>query len=389
MNHSRIEEPSSKLGGVAALCVGSLMLAALAGCSGATDAGETDAMGTPPPMNTGGSASPNTGGGSGSGNGGARTMTGGAPAGGTRGDAPTGGMMTTGGSAAAGGAQAMGGAGSAGGSGGSASGGNSGGSSEPAPKGSMLPKATQPCPTFQDGTMTFLGQSVRVWVGKPTAEQHGPVVVYWYATGSSTQEAERGLGQAAIAEIKAAGGVVLAVAKTNGKGSNTGNGVWYTGDFETTDEAVACAIEQLHVDTRRIHAAGYSAGGLQTAVMAYARSGWLASVATYSGGTSGFGSKTLQDPDAVPSVMCAHGGVGKDTLILDFAKTSLAFEDDIKKRGGFAIDCDDGGSHVSGTRMTTMSGPIWQFMKDHPFGVTPKPYAAGLPASFPAVCTIR
>ena len=31
---------------------------------------------------------------------------------------------------------------------------------------------------------------------------------------------------------------------------------------------------------------------------------------------------------------------------------------------------------------------MWQFMKDHPFGVTPEPYANGLPASFPSYCKI-
>jgi len=30
-----------------------------------------------------------------------------------------------------------------------------------------------------------------------------------------------------------------------------------------------------------------------------------------------------------------------------------------------------------------------QFLLDHPFGVTPKPYAGGLPASFPSYCTVR
>ena len=127
----------------------------------------------------------------------------------------------------------------------------------------MLPTATTTCPTIATGNMTFAGQPVTIWAGTPTPSQHGPMVVYWFATGSNPQEAIRGLGQAAINEITSQGGIVVAPGATNRQGTNTGNGVWFTGDFATTDEVVACAIQQLHIDTRRIYAAGFSAGGLQ------------------------------------------------------------------------------------------------------------------------------
>jgi hypothetical protein len=35
------------------------------------------------------------------------------------------------------------------------------------------------------------------------------------------------------------------------------------------------------------------------------------------------------------------------------------------------------------------AGDIWQFFKDHPFGVNPEPYASGLPASFNSICKIQ
>src|SRR5450432_935117 len=158
----------------------------------------------------------------------------------------------------------------------------------PSPSSALLPTAKEACPEIKSGNMMFLGSPVTIWAGTPTASQQGPVVIYWYATGSSPQEAVRGLGQAAITEIMNEGGVVAAPGATNQKGTNTGNGVWYTGDFETTDEVIACAIAQLHIDTRRIHAAGFSAGGLQTTRMSYDRSGYLASVVPYSGGITGF-----------------------------------------------------------------------------------------------------
>jgi dienelactone hydrolase len=63
--------------------------------------------------------------------------------------------------------------------------------------------------------------------------------------------------------------------------------VWYTSDGAFADQAVACAIQNKHGDPTHIHTAGYSAGGLQTVWMWYARSGYLASVISYSGGSGG------------------------------------------------------------------------------------------------------
>jgi dienelactone hydrolase len=210
-------------------------------------------------------------------------------------------------------------------------------------------------------------------------------VIYWFATMSSPQEALKGLGQAAITEITAQGGLVAAPGATNGKGANTGNGVWYTGDFETTDEVVACAIQQLHIDTRRIYASGFRAGGLQTTRMSYDRSGYLASVVPYSGGTSAWGTGTAQDPNNIPAAMVIHGAPGSDTFIMDFAQASAAYEADIKKRGGFSIDCNHGGGHMM---PSGIAPSVWQFMKDHPYRVSPEPCVGGIPAGFPTYCKL-
>jgi hypothetical protein len=52
---------------------------------------------------------------------------------------------------------------------------------------------------------------------------------------------------------------------------------------------------------------------------------------------------------------------------------------------------DHGVSKVDDGRMDpagASAGAQWQFCKDHPFGVTPDPYAGGLPSSFPSYCTV-
>jgi hypothetical protein len=399
---SKREPPMAWAASKLARAIGTTSLAAMlvvAGCGPGLDSfvggsGGTSAAG----RGTGGSAARASGGatapgpGNGTGTGGASSLgtggnsfgSGGAPSppAGSGGATPgTGGPRGTGGAGTA----ASGGSGAGSGATG-ASGAGPVGTSGSGPAAALLPTAKETCPPIKSGNMTFMGQPVTIWAGTPTAGQQGPMVIYWFATGSNPQEALRGLGQAAITEITSQGGIVAAPGATSRKGTNTGNGVWFTGDFDTTDEVVACAIEQLHIDTRRIHAAGFSAGGLQTAWMSYARSAYLASVVTYSGGTSGIpGATTLEDQTNVPSVMAVHGAPGSDVVVLDFATASANYEADIKKKGGFAIDCNHGGGHMIPSALVPST---WTFMKAHPFHVAPEPYAAGIPATFPTYCKI-
>jgi predicted esterase len=236
--------------------------------------------------------------------------------------------------------------------------------------------------------MTFGGLSVSVWSAPASNTQPGPLLIYWHGTGSSGQEALSALGQASVNEITSQGGVVASFEATSGKGTNTGDAVWYTGDFDIADEIVACGVAQKRIDPRQIYTAGYSAGGLQSAWMAYARSGYLAAVVSYSGGLSGLASSAVQDPNHVPPALCAHGAAGKDVFILDFAQTSSKFEADLRKRGVFTIDCDDGSSHVDSAARFKVGPSAWRFLNDHPFGVSPEPYGSGLPAGFPSYCKI-
>ena len=291
--------------------LGALLLVGVTACSGAAGSSESAGGGVGASTSLAGAASePQPSAGSTGSEGGSSSL-GGAPA---SADAGAGGSPTNPGQFAdngAGGSSgvALGGRGGAAQGGGGAShgggagrGGSGAGGTGGAPSnssGPTLPVPQQPCAPFVNGKMTILGVHVSVWVGTPTATQHGPVAIYWHGTGTSGQEAKSALGNAGISEIVSEGGLVVAPEASTKQGSNTGNGVWYTGDFAVADEVVACAARDLHVDTRRIHSLGYSAGGLQTAWMASARSNYLASVVTYSGGIVGRG-VALQDPSNVP-----------------------------------------------------------------------------------------
>jgi hypothetical protein len=180
---------------------------------------------------------------------------------------------------------------------------------------------------------------------------------------------------------------------SNKQGTNTGNGVWYTGDFNTADQVVACALAQHLIDPRQIYVMGASAGALETTGMSYARSGYVAAVATLSGGLTGLGTTypgyagetTLQDSAHVTPSLAIHGAPGSDVVAMDFAMASAAWENDIKSKGGFSVDCNTGGGHVSGPPATDPA--ILQFFQDHPFGAT-QDYTGGLPSSFPSYCHV-
>jgi hypothetical protein len=251
------------------------------------------------------------------------------------------------------------------------------------PSAQYLPKITGTCPTIATGTQTFAGEPVQIWAGTPSTSGNGSLVMFWFETGGSSTDAEFQFGTTQIQAVTAAGGIVASFAATNKMGTNTGDGVWYTGDFTTADQVVACAIDQFHIDTRRIYTMGASAGALQATWMSYVRSGYLAAAATISGGTDF--PQALQDTTNVPAALVNHGALGKDVVGIDFAQASAAWEADIAKKGGFSVDCNTGGGHVSGTPQICPA--IWQFFEDHPFKVKPQPYPP-LPAVFPSDCQI-
>lgn len=317
---------------------------------------------------------------------------GGAGSGGSRGASGSGGIGT-----AIAGATAVAGsstAGAGGMSGASAAGMSAAGMTGSTGSGDMpgsLPKPKEMCPKIATGNVTFLGSTVSITASP--AGKKGPMVFYWHGTAETAAEVNQGLGQGAIADVQANGGVIASFTDTNSKGTNTGDAVWYTGDFDTADEILGCAIEQGLVDVTHIHSAGYSAGGLQTGAMIFAKA-YLASVLCYSGGQSFVITGQLPDPTNVPAMIGAHGPPGTDVFagIFDGGQSTLDLEKTMKGLKGFVIDCQDSGDHIVGFiggERTAVAPAAWQFFKDHPFKNS-KPYAAGLPAAskFPAACKI-
>ena len=85
----------------------------------------------------------------------------------------------------------------------------------------------------------------------------------------------------------------------------------------------------------------YTQGGsCQTPAMVYSRA-YLARVVCYSGGAITMGAPP--DPTNHPALLGAHGAVGSDVFGNPIATNTILLEDDLKSKGSFVIDCDDGG----------------------------------------------
>lgn len=254
----------------------------------------------------------------------------------------------------------------------------------------ILPEAPASCPMLTTGFVTITSHntpvSVQVWAGTKGSAP-APMLVYWHVTGGTSAEAVGGIGlPASVAqEITDAGGIIVSPQNSTGAGNDTGNSVWFTGDFDVADQLVGCAFQQYNLDPRRIYTAGGSAGALQAGTMVYERSKYLAASMPNSGGYA-TGGRRFQNPRHITPVMTVHGAPGVDVVIVDFSQQSLFLAGDVVKHGGFAIDCNHGGGHVGAGDDVKLAG--WKFFMDHPFGVSPEPYANGLPADFPAYCKI-
>jgi hypothetical protein len=256
-----------------------------------------------------------------------------------------------------------------------------------------IPVATGTCPTIANGDATFAPagiptRAVTISMSDAAKTKHGPLIFYWYATGSSVAEIPYALGTT-LTDIEAAGGIVVAPHAD----PNAGEFEWYAvngstklDDFLVADEVVACIAQSVGIDTTHIHTMGMSAGAIQTTAMSYLRSSYVASVTTYSGGlVSGAPAPASQDPSNKFAALIFDGGSSDMAFGVDFQAASQAYASNLSAAGHFTAVCDHGMGHS----IPTAAAPsVWLFFQANGFGVSPSPYANGLPASFPSYCTL-
>lgn len=255
-----------------------------------------------------------------------------------------------------------------------------------------LPKVTGTCPKIASGIVSFSPKglkkprNVKLWVDPSAKGKKGPLFFYWHGTAQTPDEAMTGLGPY-IAKITAMGGVVAAPFHD----PESGTFPWFLvegvdakrmDDLILADEILACAQEQVGIDTMHIHTLGLSAGALQSTQMSYRRSNYIASSVLYSGGLIVDAPKS-EEPRNRFSSMIFHGGP-QDIVVVKFKETSERFLKDMVKKDHFAFICDHQSGHII---PRTQLDNVWTFLMDHPFA-KPSPYKEGLPAAFPDYCKL-
>ncbi|MDQ3341894.1 MAG: hypothetical protein M4D80_42650 [Myxococcota bacterium] len=251
-----------------------------------------------------------------------------------------------------------------------------------------VPAATGPCPTIVPGDVTFAPagippRKVKLTFDPAKASELGPLVIYWHATGSQPAEATYALGATATT-ITNTGGVIAAPYSDPAAGQfewYVVNGSPKLDDFVLADEIVACLAPRI--DDTHVHSMGMSAGALQTTALSFARSTYVASVATYSGGMPDGFSPANQDPANKFAALIFMGGTSDNVFGLDFKAASERYRSTLSQGGHFAAICDHGKGH----EIPLDAAPsVAAFFAAHGYGVTPSPYAGGLPATFPSYC---
>jgi len=299
------------------------------------------------------------------------------------------GAASTGGMGVGGRPAGSGGLGTTGGSAGSSAGGGNSAAGTVGIQDPIIPPVSGPCPEFRTGTQTIMGLPTEIVAGAPGATK-GPLLFTWHGTNGSGTGALAQLPQSVQQDIMSQGGLVIAPSDNGQVREGTDVtlilGVWYdVGDLKYADQIVACAVQNHNIDPRRIYVTGCSAGGLMAGAMTLQRSKYVAAAAPNSGGTV-LATGQLQDPQRVPAVFSMHGGTG-DTVIVNFADTTHNLEAILKPYGAFLVECMHTGGHCGAP--ASLHEQAWTFMKAHPFATKPSPYAGGLPATFPAYCTIQ
>lgn len=259
------------------------------------------------------------------------------------------------------------------------------------PSPTKLPTVEGKCPELKgNGTHMFTagGRSLMVDIymrpdAKSMPAPGGPLVLYFHALDADSKQVTTAFGQAAIDKVVAQGGVVASFnAVPCLRCGLADDVVWYDEDDIVSDQVVACAIQNAQIDTRRIHSVGFSSGALHTMHLALARSNYIASVVSYSGGVPTTPNGP-QDPTNKVAALLAFGREGVDNAVVDFNVSSHDWYNTYIPQGYYVLMCAHGRGHEI---PPVLPDHVLRFLLDHPYRVSPEPYKMMIPSEFPSYC---
>lgn len=250
------------------------------------------------------------------------------------------------------------------------------------------------CPVIQAGVNTLKSaerdrkfQVLLPAAGTPTAAT--PVVFLFHGVGGSAKGI---LGESQFAKLQETENFVLVVPESERKADGTAvlKSDWYYAgayfeldnpDMVFFDDMLKCVGEAFPQDPSRIYVTGMSGGGLMSTFTALHRSKVIAAAAPFSGGY------LLPFPkSAAPRpFLASHGGPTDAAYGQDFLKLATALIGDLLASGHPVVTCDHGTGHKWPAAMTAAA---WTFLKAYQLDKPADPWAAGLPAVFPAYCKV-
>ena len=174
-------------------------------------------------------------------------------------------------------------------------------------------------------------------------------------------------------------------------------------EFKFFDDMLACVSAQYKVDKECVSSAGVSAGALFTVQLAQARSQYLSSFISLSGGigsqAGGFSSNGLirgwKSPTRKLPGLVLWGGAEDSCVLLNFETASKELEKKLTSDGHFFVecihDCKHGEPPVTPPAGQSRYAPIWDFAFSHPYWMKEgaSPYQVkGWPSSVISWCGI-
>lgn len=299
--------------------------------------------------------------------------------------------------------------------------------SAPPPAGAPMPPAPPSysggtCPTLVPGlnTITSHGETRQFLLVLPTTTlapgERLPVLFLWYwIAGTATGFLQKGDVQAAADEQHFIG--VIPVDKgarvpgidldTRWPFDITQSPGRMNDEFEFFDDMLSCVSAQQPVNASCVSSIGVSAGALFTDQLAQARSQYLASFVSLSGGVGATIIKPWLGAQRKLPALVLWGGDGppaqdgvKDILGcagigMDFSVASRELEAGLVEDGHFLIECRHNCGHVEppleAQLGSTKYGSMWSFALDHPYWLPAgtSPYQTdGLVEGMPSWCSI-
>ena len=277
------------------------------------------------------------------------------------------------------------------------------------------------CPTISPGmnTVTSSNQERQFILVVPADPQPGevfPVLFMWHWIGGSANSfLEKGDVQTAADQQRFIAVIPVAIgANVIGTSFNT---KWpfdisQTNDrmqkeFRFFDDMLSCVNAQYTINRSCVSSIGVSAGALFTGQLAQARSEYLASFVSLSGGVSATWIRpwnqaarklpgvVLWGGDGPPQMDGVKDILGCAGIGMDFSVASKSLEQGLSDDGHFFIECKHNCGHVE-PPLEPPAGEskyagMWEFAMDHPYWLAPgeSPYKTeGLPPTLPAWCAI-